>query len=90
MAAAGAWNSILGFHPLMSPIYPSRFIIVLNTSPIELLAKRSQPHTPWTTKITVTSLKVKTAQRIHIKNIKNMLKVKLKIWGDNMHSIIGQ
>ena len=46
MAAAGAWNSILGFHPLMSPTYPSRFIIVLNTSPIELLAKRSQPHTP--------------------------------------------
>lgn len=46
MAAAGAWNSILGFHPLISPTYPSRFIIVLNTSPIELLAKRSHPHTP--------------------------------------------
>jgi hypothetical protein len=46
IAAAGAWNSILGFHPLMSPEYPSRFMIVLNTSPIELLEKRSQPHTP--------------------------------------------
>jgi len=46
IAAAGAWNSILGFHPLISPEYPSRFMIVLNTSPIELLEKRSQPQTP--------------------------------------------
>ena len=58
IAAAGAWNSILGFHPLISPEYPSRFMIVLNTSPIELLEKRSQPQTPWSPKWVLHSLKL--------------------------------
>jgi hypothetical protein len=59
IAAAGAWNSILGFHPLMSPTYPSRLMIVFNTSPIELLEKRSQPHTPCSmvTKVSSTAMK---------------------------------
>jgi len=47
MAAAGAWKSILGFHPLMSPEYPSRLTIVCITSRIEVLENLSQPQTPW-------------------------------------------
>jgi len=46
MAAAGAWKSILGFHPLMSPEYPSRLTIVRITSLIEVLENLSQPQTP--------------------------------------------
>ena len=73
IAAAGAWNSILGFHPLISPAYPSRFMIVLNTSPIELLEKRSQPHTPWGSKW-VLLLSWKWKQVIAVKQEKQKLK----------------
>lgn len=48
--AAGAWKSILGIQPLMSPLYPSFFTIVRITSPIEPVLNLSHPQTPWKTK----------------------------------------
>lgn len=46
IAAAGAWNSILGIHPLISPRYPSFLTTVSMTYLIELLENLSQPETP--------------------------------------------
>lgn len=57
IAAAGAWNSILGIHPLISPLYPSFFTIVWRTSPIESLLNLSHPHTPWAAEKNKWSLK---------------------------------
>ena len=48
IAAAGAWKSILGIHPRMSPLYPSFLSTVRNTSPMEPLLNLSHPQTPCT------------------------------------------
>lgn len=49
IAAAGAWKSILGAHPLTRPLYPSFLTIVWKTSLIEPLLNLSQPQIPCTT-----------------------------------------
>lgn len=57
IAAAGAWNSILGIHPLMSPLYPSFFNIVSTTSLIEPLPYLSHPQIPCAAKKQIQSFK---------------------------------
>lgn len=49
MAAAGAWKSILGIHPLMRLLYPSFFTITRKTSLIDPLVNLSHPQTPCST-----------------------------------------
>lgn len=71
IAAAGAWNSIRGIHPLTSPLYPSFFTIDSITSPIELVLNRSQPQTPYTRGKPLPIIRTwpQTATQTHLNNL---------------------